>query len=335
MTTQERYALIGRLYAEGQSIEEISEAVGRKPSTVYRALELIGYDKRQRSLDDEREEIEGLIEAGRTITEIAEATDHDKTTLRKAFKRWGISLGDTNKHITAQSREAREQRIIDTIQRQSFFRIEYRGGFVDRQSNLKLHCIECGTDFTLSADTLMRSKHLLECPNCKDIEAEKLRGSKQRKQARDRRKARESAELIRKARVEAEALQRIRERSRVCSCGAPYQYTGRGRQLCQVCRNRADNKNHELKRRRKIKEALVDTDITLGGLLKKQGRCCRICGELMDPTDYELQGETFIAGDRYPSIDHIIPLSKGGLHAWNNVQVACRICNSLKSDSLA
>lgn len=283
----------------------------------------------------ERSEIEALIDQGKSITEIAKLSGHDRKALRKAFKRWGITLGDDNKALFAKSREAREQRLIEHIQRQTFFRVEYLGGFVNHTSKVDLRCIECGHDFTVLADTLMRSKHLLECPNCKDIEAEKLRRAKQRRRARDRRKVRESAELIRKARVEAEALQRMRERSRVCSCGAPYQYTGQGRQLCQACRNRADNKNHELKRRRKIKEALVDTDITLVGLLKKQGWRCMICGELMDQTDYELQGETFIAGDRYPSIDHIIPLSKGGLHAWSNVQVACRICNSLKSDSLA
>ena len=34
------------------------------------------------------------------------------------------------------------------------------------------------------------------------------------------------------------------------------------------------------------------------------------------------------------SIDHIMPLAKGGYHCWSNVQLLCHQCNSLKSDSL-
>jgi 5-methylcytosine-specific restriction endonuclease McrA len=38
--------------------------------------------------------------------------------------------------------------------------------------------------------------------------------------------------------------------------------------------------------------------------------------------------------DDSPELDHIIPLSKGGLHAYNNVQLLCRRCNSIKSDRI-
>lgn len=31
-------------------------------------------------------------------------------------------------------------------------------------------------------------------------------------------------------------------------------------------------------------------------------------------------------------VDHIIPLSKGGLHVESNLRCACRKCNGLKSD---
>ena len=42
----------------------------------------------------------------------------------------------------------------------------------------------------------------------------------------------------------------------------------------------------------------------------------------------------FIAGNSYPSIDHIIPVSRGGTHTWDNVQLAHRYCNSIKSNKL-
>lgn len=34
------------------------------------------------------------------------------------------------------------------------------------------------------------------------------------------------------------------------------------------------------------------------------------------------------------NVDHVIPKSKGGLHAWENVVAACRRCNSRKENRL-
>jgi 5-methylcytosine-specific restriction endonuclease McrA len=34
------------------------------------------------------------------------------------------------------------------------------------------------------------------------------------------------------------------------------------------------------------------------------------------------------------TVDHIVPLSKGGLHVEDNVQLACMACNASKSDTL-
>ena len=37
-------------------------------------------------------------------------------------------------------------------------------------------------------------------------------------------------------------------------------------------------------------------------------------------------------GRHYPTLDHIIPLSKGGSHTWDNVQLAHMGCNAGKCD---
>ena len=50
-----------------------------------------------------------------------------------------------------------------------------------------------------------------------------------------------------------------------------------------------------------------------------------------DPADHEWTDHT---GPKHPTIDHIIPMSKGGGHVWDNVQVAHAICNSIKRDSI-
>ena len=46
-----------------------------------------------------------------------------------------------------------------------------------------------------------------------------------------------------------------------------------------------------------------------------------------------MDGDTFIADNMYPSIDHVKLLARGGLHEWSNVKLAHRICNSIKKDN--
>lgn len=78
----------------------------------------------------------------------------------------------------------------------------------------------------------------------------------------------------------------------------------------------------------------VDYDISLKRLAERDGNKCQICGEPVDWEDKQLVKTRYRYGDRYPSIDHIIPKSKGGLHSWENVQLAHIRCNSRKKDQI-
>ena len=78
-----------------------------------------------------------------------------------------------------------------------------------------------------------------------------------------------------------------------------------------------------------------DKDITLETLYNRSDGICALCGEKCDYEDYVFRDKVFIAGNRYPSIDHIKSLSKGGSHTWDNVQLAHKLCNSIKSDKEA
>ena len=60
----------------------------------------------------------------------------------------------------------------------------------------------------------------------------------------------------------------------------------------------------------------------------------RMCGYPCEWDDKQERDGTIICGDRYPLIDHIVPLSKGGKHSWGNVALACRGCNYMKSDTI-
>lgn len=76
----------------------------------------------------------------------------------------------------------------------------------------------------------------------------------------------------------------------------------------------------------------LDTDITLPLLYKRDKGICKICGGVCDWSDIEVRDTFAIVGSNYPSIDHIVPISKGGSHTWDNVQLAHKQCNSIKSD---
>lgn len=88
------------------------------------------------------------------------------------------------------------------------------------------------------------------------------------------------------------------------------------------------------KRRTRIKNAVVDTDISLEKLEKQEGCICYICGLKTNRNDFEIKNGAFICGNLYPSIDHVVPLTKGGAHSWANIRLAHRVCNSRKGDRI-
>lgn len=89
------------------------------------------------------------------------------------------------------------------------------------------------------------------------------------------------------------------------------------------------------KDRRWTKNGKADYSINIKKLNERDNGICHICDEQVDFCDYfETPEGYFIAGNTYPSIDHVIPIAKGGLHQWNNVKIAHRICNSIKRDTL-
>lgn len=74
-----------------------------------------------------------------------------------------------------------------------------------------------------------------------------------------------------------------------------------------------------------------DETITLNALVKRDKGVCQICRKLTDKSDIN-NGHI---GRLYPTLDHIIPLSKGGTHTWDNVQLAHMSCNAGKCDRLS
>ncbi len=108
-------------------------------------------------------------------------------------------------------------------------------------------------------------------------------------------------------------------------CNTVFESQGKSNVYCSdECARKAENyfRDHRLERNGK-----PDSTISLVKVYERDRGICQLCGDKiyfnLDPND-----------NKYPSIDHIVPLAKGGLHSWDNVQLACRICNSLKKDRI-
>lgn len=113
------------------------------------------------------------------------------------------------------------------------------------------------------------------------------------------------------------------ERVRGCvKCGEVKIIHGLG--FCRSCyrkENSWERRNYDHVRRTKIKSTAKK--FTKQQVLDKTNGHCGICGKAIDLSLKLPNVESF-------SIDHILPVSKGGTHTLDNVQPAHWICNCLK-----
>ena len=111
---------------------------------------------------------------------------------------------------------------------------------------------------------------------------------------------------------------------------------GKSHRLCPACKReslRAGNKGTLAHRARKATRetgAEYQPGITLEKVYERDGGICWICGNPTDLSDRRWGP----CGPNYPSVDHVVPLAKGGSHTWANVKLAHHKCNSVKSDHL-
>ena len=86
--------------------------------------------------------------------------------------------------------------------------------------------------------------------------------------------------------------------------------------------NRALSRAHKQKRKEQMKEAFVEF-VDRDEVFVEANGVCQICG-LPVPCTWTPENEWAA------TLDHIDPLSEGGLHMKANIQLAHRLCNSLK-----
>lgn len=255
-----------------------------------------------------------LLDQGKNYSEIGKIQNRSRHSVWAHCKSRGWLLEKKTNDVR---REIAIERMREQIDEKGFILVDCVGG---SDGIIHIKCKECGGILERKAE-VARHRYKILCEHCREIRHEK--------KAQELREQREKAEAERAKRIVYKQQSFF-----VCpECGGVF-YDRKRKYCSNKCSQRVLSRNAETKRRIVTKSQLVDKDITLQGLYKRDNGICYICGQRCDWNDYYYKGNTFIAGDNYPSIEHVIPLSKGGKHSWVNVKLSCRRCNYLKNDTL-
>jgi 5-methylcytosine-specific restriction endonuclease McrA len=277
------------------------------------------------------EQMRAYKATGKTNREVAEHFGVSEYTAQTACK--GIASQRANGYKNLASGQKMDKKNESTIIRrinEYADRWEYAGNYTGSDGHVDIRCVKCGT-IRHTKCSMFRMRAALLCPTCES----RAREERKRREQEERERIRAEQERI-KAEQEAERLRLERERREArrhpCPvCGA---ITDRPKYCSNRCQNKVANHNHDLRRRKIIERQMVDKDITLEGLFRRDNGRCYICGLDCSWDDYTIKEGVKITGYYYPSIEHVVPLSKGGLHSWDNVRLAHRKCNNAKRNAL-
>lgn len=254
---------------------------------------------------------------------------------------------------SAKLRADAERRLIEALKAKGF---EYLGGYERKGSRVRIKCNKCGNIVIRTVENV--SDFNPTCSECKKAETRERQEQDRQKRAleAEQRKREREAEKRQKNPCGLSAYQLSRQKLlddvHICKvCGNEYTLrdymnsTGtkyyRDSGYCSAeCRDahakatvKESHKGRQDSHRHRARKfgCAYDPSVKLDKLIERDGLRCAICGEMCDMND---RSWSKFSGPLYPSMDHIIPMAKGGGHTWDNVQVAHIICNSYKSNKL-
>lgn len=85
---------------------------------------------------------------------------------------------------------------------------------------------------------------------------------------------------------------------------------------------------HSHIRRARLRETEVDAAVTVKSLRKMHGDDCCYCGVTMD---FKVRARSEGIARNRASLEHVLPLSRGGTHTFDNAALACHHCNVSKN----
>lgn len=178
---------------------------------------------------------------------------------------------------------------------------------VNHVRRIRLKCKKCGAVIE-KAESTARTKNI-RCDNCYEKE-------KQQKELKEQQL--KLTKLL-------YALKESKTPKECACCGSIFYSVSPN---AKYCSDKCKKAGKGYRSRCKKYGVYYDSSVTLKKVIDRDHNICKICGQPCDTKSLEWGS----LGAKYPTIDHIKPLSKGGTHTWNNVQLAHAICNSYKRD---
>lgn len=298
---------IAELYEQGVGSYQIADRLGCSRTLVVKVADKNGIERRSTHISDEmKDKIEELYTQGKGIRIITRELNTTRQTVVHCLRSRGYQT----------ARNASHKLTADEINDRLGDGWEYVSGYTGYYSKIVVRCTLCGEQKEVSRQHILYAG-LGEC-KCKRIE---------RKAAQEAEKILDFWRELQKPRP----LDHVGVVKTCRHCGKPFVAEGNSSVYCSAkCRNR----HHHTTRDKRIRDVADKDNISLDALIKRDGLTCWICGEPCDLEDAFWKDGVFIAGNNYPSVDHVFPLSKGGTHTWDNVRIAHRLCNTLKSDKM-
>lgn len=259
-----------------------------------------------------------LRKQGQSMSQIAEDYGLTVSAVHQICKRYGVAgvMSDRkgtvkeyrNQYTSgAYDREENAKKYIEKISG-----YEYAGNYTGVDGFVDIRCKKCGH---IQRKSMVSIRHGNQpfCPVCISNAKEKKRVEAAKARERERERKKQERYLSQKF---------TQLQFKICPvCNS--MFVGKSTYCSVKCRN--NNKWH-------MKEGYRNL-FPLKEVYERDNGVCYLCGGMCDWNDYEERDGVIVYGNMYPSRDHIVPKSRGGRNAWDNIRLAHRICNSMKADS--
>lgn len=271
-------------------------------------------------------QIVALRKQGYSMNQLAEKFELSDGTICNICKRYGVAgvmsdrrpqtYRNQNKKITEEEKRAYVESFLP-------IGFSYVGGYIDSDHKITIRCKVCESVFERSMVSIRHHNSII-CECCK---AEKQMHEQKRKERERIERQNQARERL----IQKEAERQAKTRTVECEVCSNTFTTRNPLQVCcstECSRKRFNRISSHRKDSRITDDKRIDKDITAMKLFKRDYGVCWICGGICDTNDYITRDGTFIAGNNYPSVDHIVAIADGGEDSWENVRLAHRICNT-------
>ena len=306
--------------AQCGSIKEAGRYFGIDPGVMQPSVS----DVLQEYKAEQDRKITEMRLAGKSMKETAAALHVSETLVESRCRLLNLGGKRSNRkadYTKMKHQEPDEAKARERIAEAGF---DYVGGFTGCNGTASIRCRKCGNVFIASYQPIRRRGSIV-CPVCHEAERQHTAEEAAKQKAADREAKKKAAEE-RKAK---ESERKQKKRQKICKeCGEKFldKSDGNSRSYCsEVCSHRAQNRLKDARRRG------YKSNGTLTKLYYRDGGRCYICGGKCDFGDHQIIDGAFVVGPSYPTVEHVIPICRGGDDGEDNIKLACHRCNSKKS----